>query len=171
MKKIYLCSVFLALFLASCQNTITEEKSTMSIPSSSAESTSAIIWAEEGEWPGLDENGFRTIGIMYMKVDFSKPDGFWVRDWDKRGFAAEPRSDLSQILGQKIAHRYEAAHIAYKILTSEQEAGSNAKHLMQIQHDQVENIWIFGYIGDAPGSGFSVAIKGEPGELIRMWTG
>jgi len=171
MKKRYLCFILVALLFSACQaNSLKEpatsqatgnptttityqnessvEATTVNRSSSNVNQTTAIIWVENGATQGLDEDGFRTVGIINVKVDLSQPDGFWVREsWDAYGHKVDPWSDLSQILGQKIMNRDEAAHVANRILASEQSAGRFADlKLGRVMHDPDKNIWFFSFI-------------------------
>ena len=143
--------------------------------SSSIEPSSTIIWIEEGDKPILDEAGVHPIGTWYREVDLSEPVGWSKKAWDEVGIAIEPRSDLTQILGQSISTKDDAAYIANKVLASEQEMGciigGLVLELTLIKYDPGKNIWIFVYgdISRVPGSNFCVAVNGESGELIRMW--
>jgi len=139
-------------------------------PNMSNDDPTKIIWVEEGDRPVMKDS--HTVGIRYREVDLSKPN--WQgKTWDERGFAFESNSDLTQILGQEIATRDEAAYVANKILESEQDAGMfPAYELMQVEHDPDKNIWIFIYWENKVGllgSCFHVAVDGETGELLRMW--
>ena len=125
------------------------------------------IWIEEGK-RGIYIGTYQ-IGVRYSEIDLSKPawDG---RSWDEQGFACEPRSDLTQILGEVINTRDEAAHIAKKIRP--RILASSSYELLSVRHDPNMNIWIFGYAENnikLRGSTFSVAVDGNSGELIRMW--
>jgi len=154
---------------------INEEASNMNGLSCNNDPT-GIVWIEEGE--RLAIKGSRWIGIRYREVDlvaFYEKLSWDGRSWDERGHAIEPRSDLTQILGQIISTRDEAAYIANEIIASE---GSNniigglELELMNVTHDPDRNIWIFGYgVNDINllSSSFHVAVDGESGELIRMW--
>ena len=194
MRKYYLSFVFLALFFVSCQanqpsipvssqtefNTsqpnpsIKERESSMTVSYSNTESSSTIIWVEEGERPVFDETGLRTIGIRFREIDLSMPVDGSNDAWDEQGLAIEPRSDLTQILGRSITTRDEAAYVANKILASEQKNGGvfggEELELMRVEHDPNENVWIFKYWENTiPSSEFCIAIDGNNGELIRMW--
>jgi len=151
-----------------------KEAPNMSEPYNKDESTTAI-WVEEGETQIIDRDNSRRIGISFREVDLSKPT--WAgQSWDERGFACEPRSDLTQILSRSISTRDEAACIANEIIASEQKTGNilggSAFELMGVDHDPNKNIWIFHYcINDIRilSNTFHVAVNGENGELIRMW--
>jgi len=186
MKKSYTSVIFLALFLASCQTNqppaptsdsnsfLTQPDQTNSgkLSTVNSESSTAILWVDYGDQPVLDDAGLRPIGVWYWEVDLSEPVSWSRKAWDEVGFDVEPRSDLTQILGQRITTRDEAAYIAYRILANEgNRTGGLESVLVLVKHDPDKNIWIlvYGDISRVPGSSFSVAVDGESGELIRMW--
>ena len=170
--------VALALLLAACQTgppAVQAESRTTETTQPITQSPSGIAWVEQGERIFINENDLRWTGIEFREVDLSEP--WWAGEtWDISGFTAEPRSDLSQILGRRIQNRDEAAHIAIQIIESEQQDrnifGSDMPfELSRVSHDPQKNIWIFNYQINplVPGSDFMVAVDGASGELLRIW--
>jgi len=133
----------------------------------------SIEWVEDGEVPVFD--GERRVGIRYRELDLSQPyiSAAIGQMWDEIGITTEPRSDLSQILGQPIATREEAANLANQILESEgQIFDDQVIELMSVEYDPSQNIWIFGYNSNILMLGLRslrVAVCGRTGELLRMW--
>jgi len=183
MKRVLILALSLVL-LAGCGTTVetpedsaTEATTVLTTMEASetdanAEATSAIIWAEGDANRFFDENGVRRIAVSFKEIDLSKMtwnDRFWDDLWP----GIEPVSDLTQIFGQRIAAREDAARIAVEVMVNEQAAGNrmfvDAIGLAQVAYDPSKSIWVITYWQDRPGSDLSIAVDGNTGELIRIW--
>ena len=171
MRKLLILFAILCFFLTACTN------------AKESELQEGFIWTSENELGSINQ-----VTIRFAEIDLSErlysvigEDGeateiFWNEESGSGGFATEPRTDLSQLLGQRIATREEAAVVAYRILMSEEFSfGSGLLDSLFIRHDSGEDIWwiMYGPSGEdgnpETGSAYHVALRGKTGELILMW--
>ncbi|MCL2827297.1 MAG: hypothetical protein FWD99_00980 [Oscillospiraceae bacterium] len=109
--------------------------------------------------------------IAFREIDLSEHswDG---ESWENAGANARGDVDLSQFSGQKIESREMAENIAITILEQQQTQGFLDDFvLLSIEHDPIQNIWIFAY-GEhppIPGMPFYAAVDGYTSQLLRMW--
>ena len=131
---------------------------------------------------GLSACGARNNAheVAFQEADLSQP-GRSGHFWYELGGTGEPRSDLSEILGQPFSSKEEAVELANRILISESRSerekgqgiiGDLRLQLFSVTHDPAQNIWLFTYIDMNPellSASFRVALDGNSGELLRMW--
>jgi len=112
-----------------------------------------------------------TIGFAEIDLSEMTWDG---RTWEELGPGIEPLGDLTQLSGFPITSKDEAASIALKVMAVEQEAGNSAFAgaiwLSKVVYDGSKKIWVVSYWQDRPGSDLCVAIDGDNGALIRIWS-
>jgi hypothetical protein len=109
--------------------------------------------------------------VAFREVDLSKP--YWGGSmWEEIGAKARGEIDLSQFAGQAIDSREQAEYIANFILEQQQAVGFLRDFmLMTIEHDPIQNIWIFTYFiwPIIPSMSFHAAVDGYTSELLRIW--
>jgi hypothetical protein len=129
-----------------------------------------IIWVEENEEPEFDDD-LRWIGIEYREIDLSEIYFRVGLYWDDESIPLRNLLDYSEVYGQRITTRDEAAYVANKVWKIEQREHSfEGFELNLIEFDPNENIWIFKYWERMMiGTDIAIAVNGENSEVLRSW--
>ena len=116
---------------------------------------------------GCSNRGGNNVEVTFTEIDLSEQRGWYNRGEDARGDV-----DLSRFEGQAIESRRMAERIGNEILAQHQAQGlSRERVLVNIAHDPIQNIWIFGYGSHPPipGDGLAAAVDGNTSALLRIW--
>jgi len=97
--------------------------------------------------------------------------------WDEVGETRYPSEQVAALFGQPIEDRDDAADLAEAILAQEQAEGNfRTVSLVMVTDDPIEDIWVLSFREPGAQSSwdgvvFDVAVRGETGDLVRMWVG